>query len=159
MACARLSWSRAPDRTSRSLWASASGRGEARALRRHGNPLHWSVVRHSTSPPYASRSGDGSRPDSDGSQRSPHRFVGPQSQPRPTGCHLRYQCPFRPKNQEKVMTTHIALFEPHAASDQLWAALNDMRRAITREFWPDEPILDDAETRREILTTNPMVEF
>jgi hypothetical protein len=25
--------------------------------------------------------------------------------------------------------------------------------------WPDEPILDDAETRREVQTTNPMVEF
>ena len=57
------------------------------------------------------------------------------------------------------MTTHIALFEPPAASDQLWAAFNETRRAIAREFWPDEPILDDAETRREILTTNPLVEI
>ena len=57
------------------------------------------------------------------------------------------------------MTTHIALFEPHAANDQLWAAFNETRRAIAREFWPDEPILDDAETRREIVTTNPLVEF
>jgi len=57
------------------------------------------------------------------------------------------------------MTTHIALFEPDTASDQLWAAFNETRRAIAREFWPDEPILDDAETRREILTINPMIEF
>jgi len=57
------------------------------------------------------------------------------------------------------MTTHIALFEPHAANDQLWAAFNETRRAIAREFWPDEPILDDAETRREIVRTNPLVEF
>src|SRR6516165_10561356 len=33
------------------------------------------------------------------------------------------------------------------------------RRDIAREFWPDEPILDDAETRREIVRTNPLVEF
>ena len=57
------------------------------------------------------------------------------------------------------MTTYIVLFEPHAASDQLWAAFNETRRAIAREFWPDEPILDDAETRREVQRTNPMVEF
>ena len=57
------------------------------------------------------------------------------------------------------MTTHIALFEPDTASDQLWAAFSETRRAIAREFWPDEPILDDAETRREILTINPMIEF
>jgi len=45
------------------------------------------------------------------------------------------------------MTIRIAPFDPHAASDQLWAAFNETRRAIAREFWPDEPILDDAETR------------
>src|SRR6516162_1878472 len=159
MACARLSRSRAPDRTSRSLWASASGRGETCELRRHGDALHWSFVRQSASPPYGSRSGDSTRPDSDGSQRSPHRFVGPRSRLGPIGYHLRYHRPFRPKNQEEPMTTHIALFEPHAASDQLWAAFNETRRAIAREFWPDEPILDDAETRREIVRTNPLVEF
>ena len=57
------------------------------------------------------------------------------------------------------MTIRIVLFDPHTASDELWAAFNEMRRAIAREFLPDEPILDDAETRREVQTTNPMVEF
>jgi GNAT superfamily N-acetyltransferase len=57
------------------------------------------------------------------------------------------------------MTIRIAVFDPHTASDQLWAAFNDTRRAIAAEFWPDEPILDDAETRREVQTNNPMVEF
>src|SRR6516162_9623440 len=66
---------------------------------------------------------------------------------------------FSPESPEEVMTTHIALFEPDTASDQLWAAFSETRRAIAREFWPDEPILDDAETRREILPINPMIEF
>ena len=57
------------------------------------------------------------------------------------------------------MTIHIAPFDPHPASEKLWAALNDTRRAIAAEFWRDEPILDDAETRREIQTHNPMLEF
>jgi GNAT superfamily N-acetyltransferase len=57
------------------------------------------------------------------------------------------------------MTIHIAQFDPHTASDQLWAAFNETRRAIDREFLPDEPILDDAETRREIQAPNPMIEF
>jgi len=55
------------------------------------------------------------------------------------------------------MTIHIAPFDPHPASDQLWGAFNETRRAIDREFLPDEPILDDAETRREVQRTNPMV--
>jgi GNAT superfamily N-acetyltransferase len=57
------------------------------------------------------------------------------------------------------VTIRIAPFDPHAASDELWAAFNETRRAIAHEFWPDEPILDDAETRREVQTNNPMVEF
>ena len=57
------------------------------------------------------------------------------------------------------MTIDIAPFDPHTASDELWAAFNETRRAIAHEFWPYEPILDDAETRREVQTTNPMVEF
>jgi GNAT superfamily N-acetyltransferase len=57
------------------------------------------------------------------------------------------------------MTIRIAPFDPDAASEKLWAAFNETRRAIASEFWPDEPILDDAETRREVQTTNPMVEF
>ena len=57
------------------------------------------------------------------------------------------------------MTIRIAPFDPHTASNQLWAAFNETRRAIAHEFWPDEPILDDAETRREVQSTNPMVEF
>ena len=57
------------------------------------------------------------------------------------------------------MTIRIASFDPYTASDQLWAAFNETRRAIAREFWPDEPMLDDAETRREVQTINPMVEF
>jgi GNAT superfamily N-acetyltransferase len=57
------------------------------------------------------------------------------------------------------MTIRIASFDPYTASDELWVAFNKTRRAIAREFLPDEPILDDAETRREVLTTNPMVEF
>jgi len=57
------------------------------------------------------------------------------------------------------MTIHIAPFDPHTASDQLWTAFNETRRVVACEFWPDEPMLDDAETRREVETTNPMVEF
>ena len=57
------------------------------------------------------------------------------------------------------MTIHIAPFDPHTVSDELWAAFNETRRAIDREFLPDEPILDDDETRREVQRTNPMVEF
>ena len=57
------------------------------------------------------------------------------------------------------MTIRIAPFDPHAASDELWAAFNETRRAIAHEFWPDEPILDDAETRREVQTNNPLIEF
>jgi hypothetical protein len=57
------------------------------------------------------------------------------------------------------MTIHIAPFDPRTAGDQLWAAFNETRRAIDREFLPDEPILDDDETRREIQRTNPMVEL
>lgn len=57
------------------------------------------------------------------------------------------------------MTIRIIEFDSHTASDDLWAAFNETRRAIHREFWPDEPILDDTETRREVQTINPMVEF
>src|SRR6266446_5652788 len=57
------------------------------------------------------------------------------------------------------MTIRISSFDPHTASEKLWAAFNDTRRAIAAEFWPEEPILDDAETRREIGTHNPMLEF
>jgi hypothetical protein len=57
------------------------------------------------------------------------------------------------------MTIRIASFDPYTASDELWAAFNETGRAIAREFLPDEPILDDAETRRKVQTTNPMVEF
>ena len=57
------------------------------------------------------------------------------------------------------MTIRIAAFDPHAASDELWAAFNETRRAIAAEFWPDEPILDDPEPRREIQTHNPLVQF
>jgi GNAT superfamily N-acetyltransferase len=57
------------------------------------------------------------------------------------------------------MTVRIIEFDPHTAGDQLWAAFNKTRRAIAHEFWPDEPILDDSETRREVQTINPMVEF
>jgi GNAT superfamily N-acetyltransferase len=57
------------------------------------------------------------------------------------------------------MTIHIIEFDPDTASDELWAAFNTTRRAIAHEFWPEEPILDDVETRREVQTTNPMVEF
>jgi hypothetical protein len=57
------------------------------------------------------------------------------------------------------MTIRIIEFDPHTASDELWAAFNETRRVIAHEFWPDEPILDDAKTRREVQTTNPMVEF
>jgi GNAT superfamily N-acetyltransferase len=57
------------------------------------------------------------------------------------------------------VTIRIASFDPHTASDELWAAFNETRRAVAHEFWPDEPILDDTETRREVQTNNPMVEF
>ena len=57
------------------------------------------------------------------------------------------------------MTIRIIQFDPHTASDELWAVFNETRRAIALEFWPDEPILDDVETRREVQTINPMVKF
>jgi GNAT superfamily N-acetyltransferase len=66
---------------------------------------------------------------------------------------------FAPKNEDQLVTIRIAPFDPHTASDELWAAFNETRRAIAHELWPDEPTLDDAETRREVQTNNPMVEF
>jgi GNAT superfamily N-acetyltransferase len=57
------------------------------------------------------------------------------------------------------MTVRIIEFEPHAAGDALWQRFNETRRAIAHEFWPDEPILDDAETRREVLRTNALWEI
>ena len=57
------------------------------------------------------------------------------------------------------MTICVALFDPHTANDRLWAAFNVTRRAIATEFWPDEPILSDAETRKEIQYINPLLEI
>jgi hypothetical protein len=54
---------------------------------------------------------------------------------------------------------HIAVFDPHSASDELWAALNDTRRALAAEFWPGEPILSDAETREEVQRIDPLWEL
>jgi hypothetical protein len=48
------------------------------------------------------------------------------------------------------MTIRNTPFNPHTASDELGAAFNETRRAIAREFWPDELVLDEAETRREV---------
>ena len=53
----------------------------------------------------------------------------------------------------------ITPFDPHSASDELWAAFNGTRRAIDAEFWPDEPVLSDAEIRREIDRIDPLWEF
>jgi hypothetical protein len=44
----------------------------------------------------------------------------------------------------------VTPFDPYGASDELRAASNDTRRALAAEFWRDEPILSDAETREEI---------
>ena len=57
------------------------------------------------------------------------------------------------------MTIRIVSFDPHAASNELWAQFHDTRRSIVAEFWHDEPILDDAEARREIQVDNPLWEF
>jgi hypothetical protein len=56
------------------------------------------------------------------------------------------------------MTIHIAPLDPHTASDQLWTAFNETRRAIACEFWPDEPMLDcrDSAGSRD---DHPMIEF
>ena len=54
---------------------------------------------------------------------------------------------------------HITPFDPHSASDELWAAFNDTRRALAAEFWRDEPILSDAEIRQEIQRIDPLWEF
>src|SRR5262245_24040099 len=64
---------------------------------------------------------------------------------------------FAQRTETRLVTIRIAPFDPHTASDGLWGAFNETRRAIAHEFWPDEPILDDAETRREVQTNNPMV--
>ena len=109
--------------------------------------------------PRGSRSGDGPRRDPHGAERPSRRSFGPRCRRAPARRHLRHQRPFRPKAREEVMSIHIAEFHPRTASDKLWAAFNETRRAIAHEFWPDEPILDDVETRREVLTTNPMVQF
>src|SRR5262249_10791207 len=159
MACSRLPGSRSPDRASESFRPSAPERSEFRALRRHGHAPHRPAVRQAASPPCGSRFGGYTRCDPDGSQRSPCRSGEPRCRPRPLRRDLRHQGPFRPKNGAKLVTIRIAPFDPHAASDELWAAFNETRRAIAHEFWPDEPILDDAETRREVQTNNPMVEF
>jgi GNAT superfamily N-acetyltransferase len=56
------------------------------------------------------------------------------------------------------MTIRIVEFDPYAASDELWVAFNEARRAIAREFWPDEAILDDKETRTEVCHIDPLWE-
>src|SRR5215469_11029472 len=159
MARTRLSGSRSPDRPSGSLRASAPARSEFRALRRCGHPLRRAAHHLAATEPRGTRSGGRTSGDPDGSQCPPCRSNEPRCRPRPPRRHLRHERPFRPKTREEVMTIRIVLFDPHTASDELWAAFNETRRGIAREFWPDEPILDDAETRREVQTTNPMVEF
>jgi hypothetical protein len=42
------------------------------------------------------------------------------------------------------LTIRIAQFDPHTASDELWATFHDTRRALVAELWPSEPILSDA---------------
>jgi len=54
---------------------------------------------------------------------------------------------------------YVTPFDPHSASDELWAAFNDTRRALAAEFWRDEPILSDAEIRQEIQRIDPLWEF
>src|SRR5215472_12524648 len=159
MAGSRLSGSRSFDRASGSLRASAPERSEFRALCRHGRAPHRPAVRQAASPPRSSRSGGDTCGDPDGSQRSPYRSDESRRRPRPLRRDLGHQRPFRPKNGDKLVTIRIAPFDPHTASDELWATFNETRRAIAHEFWPDEPILDDAETRREVQAINPVVEF
>ena len=57
------------------------------------------------------------------------------------------------------MTIRVAVFDPHTASAALWAALHVARREISAELWPDEPILDDAETETEIRRGAPLMEI
>ena len=57
------------------------------------------------------------------------------------------------------LSLHITPFDPHGASDELWAALSDTRRALAAELWPDEPLLSDAEIRKEIQRIDPLWEF
>jgi GNAT superfamily N-acetyltransferase len=52
----------------------------------------------------------------------------------------------------------VAPFDPHSASDELWAGFHDTRRAVVAEIWPDEPILSDAESRAEIQLIDPLWE-
>jgi GNAT superfamily N-acetyltransferase len=107
-----------------------------------------------------SRSGGDTCGDPDGSPSARHvdaasLDVGPD----PFAVTFDINVLFAQRNGDKLVTIRIAPFDPHTAGDELWAAFNETRRAIAHEFWPDEPILDDTETRREVQTNNPMVEF
>ena len=57
------------------------------------------------------------------------------------------------------LTIRIAPFDPHTASDELWATFHATRRALAADLWPSEPILSDAESRTEIERSNPLWEF
>jgi GNAT superfamily N-acetyltransferase len=53
----------------------------------------------------------------------------------------------------------IVPFDPQTASDELWAAFHDNRRAVEAELWPSEPMLSDDEIRTEIRQVSPLWEF
>jgi hypothetical protein len=53
----------------------------------------------------------------------------------------------------------VVPFEPQTASDELWAAFHDNRRAVEAELWPSEPMLSDDEIRTEIRQVSPLWEF
>jgi GNAT superfamily N-acetyltransferase len=55
-------------------------------------------------------------------------------------------------------TILVAPFDPHSATDELWAGFHDIRRAVVAEVWPDEPILSDAEIRAEMQRIDPLWE-
>jgi hypothetical protein len=53
----------------------------------------------------------------------------------------------------------VVPFDPQTASNQLWAAFHDTRRAVAAELWPSEPILSDDEIRTEMQQVSPLWEF
>jgi GNAT superfamily N-acetyltransferase len=52
----------------------------------------------------------------------------------------------------------VVQFDPHTASDDLWAGFHETRRAVVAELWPAEPVLSDAEFRAEIRRVDPLWE-
>jgi hypothetical protein len=60
-----------------------------------------------------------------------------------------------PSDNLKAQPIRIAPFDPHTASNELWATFLDTRRALVAELWPSEPLLSDAESRTEYSRSIP----